>query len=222
MKFYKQVMRTFVDLPSHHSLLIHSLVGCNMHCFGCHNYDEIVAKKHEEFFTEEDMIQQIQLNGYFFDAIIFSGGEFLLEKIEPIINFLNRIRSIFHGLIIINTNGTFPDKMRTLINQKLVDGFHIDMKLPYHLLDINEDKEIFQAIMGIEPTQHFLEKLLTSIEIVIQQNSPYSQIRTVKYPILSDEFFEEIEYYIKTLNQNYHTQVEYRINEFLDISHSKI
>jgi len=219
MKFHKNMIRTFVDLPDRHSILIHSLIGCNMHCYGCHNYDEVVSKKHDDFFSEEDVIQQIIQNGFLFDAIIFSGGEFLLEKMESIINFLERIRTEFYGLVIINTNGTFPEKIKTLIQLKLIDGFHLDMKLPYHLLDINHDKDIFQAIMGYSPTKRRIEELLTSVEIVIKHNSPYSQIRTVKYPILDNEYFQEINYFVQMLNNKYHSQIVYRLNEFLDITH---
>jgi len=218
MKFYKKLIRTFNDLPNHTTLLIHSLAGCNLHCYGCHNYEEIVAKKQHDFFTSENIIEHLKLNGYLFDAVLFSGGEFLIEEINTVSSFLTKIRNIFEGKIVINTNGSFPEKIIILHEQQLVDGFHIDMKLPYHLLNIVDDQEIFKSVIGIKPTQEFIDKLLQSIELVIKYNSPLSQVRTVKYPILDNSFFVEIERFIISLNQKYNSHVPYQLNDFYNIN----
>ncbi|WP_339060168.1 4Fe-4S cluster-binding domain-containing protein [Tepidibacillus marianensis] len=219
MKFYKHFIRSFNDLPDHHALLIHSLVGCNFQCFGCHNYEKLVVKKEfQPYYLSKDIISHLRLNGYFFDTLIFNGGEFLLENINEIIDFLHRVRDEFEGIIIINTNGSFPEKIEQLIKLNLVDGIHIDMKLPYHLLDLNEDQEIYEKILGFKPTKTFIERLISSIHIVIKHNSPYSQIRTVKYPILSDQFFQENKYLVENLNQEYGSNIPYYINEFLDVT----
>lgn len=218
MQFYKKFIRTFNDLPNHHTLLIHSLTGCNFKCLGCHNYDEIVSKKHDDYYTEQDIIEHLELNGFIFDAVIISGGEFLLEKIENISNFLLKIRKVFDGKIIINTNGSFPNKIEYLLENKLVEGFHIDMKLPYHMLDVENDKDIFIDTIGFSPSQHFIDKLLQSINITVSHNSPYSQIRTVEYPHLSNEFFEFIESYVNDLNKKHNSNMQYHLNEFLDVN----
>lgn len=218
MKFYKNFIRTFKDLPNHHSLLIHSLVGCNFRCVGCHNYNELIENKdNQDYFIETDILNHLKLNGYLFDSIIFSGGEFLLEDIFSVSKFLGDIREIFNGTIIINTNGAFPNKINHLLNEKLIDGFHIDMKLPYHLLDIEEDKEIYQLILGVTPTQEYIAKLLSSIELIIKNNSQYSQVRTVKYPMLSQEYFTEIEKYINKLCKKYNSNVPYLLNDYFVI-----
>ncbi len=214
MKFYKNIIRTFNDLPNHSSLLIHSLIGCNLKCFGCHNYSEIVAKKHPNYYTEAEILKQIAQNGFMFDAVIFSGGEFLIEDLKSLERFLNNLRELFSGHIIINTNGTYPEKIEYLLNHKLVSGFHIDMKLPYHLLDPIKDQDIYQAILGVRLNKRLQEKILTSIEIVVKDNSPYSQIRTVKYPLLTNEFFRETQEYLYHLNLSYHSQVPYHLNDF--------
>lgn len=216
MRFYKNFIRSFRDLPNHHSLLIHSLAGCNFKCIGCHNYKELIENKDtQDYFEDSDIIDQLKLNGYLFDAIIFSGGEFLLEDLDSISQLLRDVRRFFNGIIIINTNGAFPNKIAHYLNEQLVDGFHIDMKLPYHLLSVEEDKDIYQTILGIKPTQDFIEKLLLSIEFTIKNNSPYSQVRTVKYPMLSQEYFTEIEKYISKLRRKYSSNVPYRLNDYL-------
>lgn len=218
MKFYKKLTRVFDDLPYHTTLLIHSLVGCPMKCVGCHNYDEIIANTPKDYYTDDDIISHIEQNGFLFDAVMFSGGEFLLEGIDKISNLLLDVREIFEGKIIVNTNGMFPDKIDFLLRNSLVDGIHVDMKLPYHLLDVKEDKDIYRAIMGINPTKQIVDDLLNSIELVIKSDTTLSQVRTVKYPMLSDEFFKETELYVNELKTKYNSNVPYFQNEFMDVN----
>ncbi len=219
MKFYKKLIRVFDDLPNHTSLLVHSLVGCNLKCLGCHNYEDLIENKDiQESITPDELIQHIKMNGFLFDAIIFSGGEFLLEKLDDISNLLIKIRDIFDGKIIVNSNGSFPEKIKFLLDNKLVDGIHLDMKLPYHLLNTKQDAEIYNQIIGLNPSDNLIHKFLQSTEFVIENGSKYSQIRTVKYPLLSEEFFVETQKYINELNLKHHKNVPYFLNDFVDIN----
>ena len=65
-------------------------------------------------------------------------------------------------------------------------------------------------------TQEVSKKVLNTISIVIEQNSPMSQIRTVKYDCLSEEYFDEINSYICQLNEKYNSSVPYKLNDFID------
>ncbi|MDY0395101.1 hypothetical protein RWE15_12555 [Virgibacillus halophilus] len=151
----------------------------------------------------------------FFDAIMFSGGEFLISPLDEICELLQKVRRIFTGKIIITTSGIYQKKIEKVYSGNLTDGVHIDMKLPYHVLDVVEDKQIYQDIMGITPTKKMVDNLLCSVEMVIAHNSILDQVRTVKYPILGDAFFEEIRRYVDELKARYQSNVPYFLNEFL-------
>ena len=214
MKFYRKIIKTSVDLKPYTSLVIHSLEGCNLNCYGCFNKEEIIEKKHEVYLSEKEVLERLELNGFLADAVIFSGGEFLISDIDEIINFLKKVRGIYPGYIIIYTNGTFPEKVEKLIELNLVDGFHVDMKLPFHSKILKT--EDFEKILGLRMTQEVSKKVLNTISIVIEQNSPMSQIRTVKYDCLSEEYFDEINSYICQLNEKYNSSVPYKLNDFID------
>ncbi|MEW9701302.1 radical SAM protein [Paenibacillus sp. SI8] len=214
LKFYTKMVRTFDDLPGYTSLLIHSLAGCNLHCCGCHNYAELVAADHDFFLTSTDIIEQIKKNGYLFDAIIISGGEFLMGNLTEICEFLSLLKTVFAKTIIINTNGTFPEKINALLANDWVDGIHIDMKMPYHCFEQKRDTAIYQTVLGIVPTKELIRNMLESLHTVIKHNSPVSQVRTVKYPVLSGDYFEQIEHYVNFLNRCYNSKVPYQLNEF--------
>ncbi|MFD1361088.1 4Fe-4S cluster-binding domain-containing protein [Lentibacillus salinarum] len=215
MKFYNRFIRTFQDVPEHTTLLIHSLSGCLLHCYGCHNYEEIIARTPREHKTKEDLYLYLKKSGFLFDAVMFSGGEFLIDKLDEITDLLQVVRNVFTGRIVIATCGVYNKKIKHLIDQDLVDGIHVDMKLPYHLLDPVEDQDIFQDVMGIKPNQQLINNLLDSIDTVIAHNSPIDQVRTVKYPILADVFFEEIRKYIETRKNYYNSGVPYFLNQFV-------
>lgn len=215
MKFYQQFIRTFNDLPDHTTLLVHSLSGCPLKCFGCHNYDEIVAHTPKEYKTTDDLMLYLENSGFIFDAIMFSGGEFLIDDIQTICQTLEQTRNAFQGKIIVTTSGMYHSKIKRMYDEDLVDGIHIDMKLPYHALDIKADRQIFQDVMGINPSEKMVQNLLTSIDLVLAHNAPIDQVRTVKYPILDEMFFEEIQRYVDERKMHYKSDVPYFLNEFL-------
>lgn len=214
LAFYPHFIRTFDDLPGYVSLLIHAWNGCNMRCFGCHNYDELIATKPNGHLNAEHVLDRLDGCADLFDAVLFSGGEFLISSASEIERFLEQVRSVFKGKIIIYTNGTYPRKLQRLFARHLVDGVHIDMKLPIHRLDPEVDRDVFEAILGIVPSKRFCRDILQSVEIVIRHNSSLSQVRTVKYPLLSDEYFEHIRAYVTDLKSKYESVVPYFLNPF--------
>jgi len=147
MLFSKNIIRSFVDLPNHTSLIINT-IGCNLHCYKCFNYKALVSDVNEtETCDKMYILSQVKQNGYLSDAIILSGGEFLLNKSSDIAVFLEDLKAYYDGLIIVNTNGCFPEKMRKI--RHLIDGFHTDMKLPYQYIDSEGDAEIIKLTLGV-------------------------------------------------------------------------
>jgi len=215
MKLYNNFIRTFTDLPNHTTLLIHSLSGCPLHCFGCHNYDEIIANTPAEYKTPDDLYDYLQKSGYLFDAIMFSGGEFLINPLDEVRRILEQVRTLFDGKIIVTTSGIYFQKLRSLYEENLVDGVHIDMKLPYHLLDVEADAHIYRDIMGITPSQKLVDQLIASVNAVIEHNSVLDQVRTVKYSLLDDAFFTEIKRFVDNRKKYYKSIVPYFLNEFI-------
>ncbi|MFC3899850.1 4Fe-4S cluster-binding domain-containing protein [Aliicoccus persicus] len=189
--------------------------GCPLKCFGCHNYDEIIANTPKEYKTHEDLYDYLERSGFLFDAVMFSGGEFLINPMDDVRELLLQVRKRFEGVIIVTTSGIYYDKLQTLYDEQLVDGIHIDMKLPYHMLDIKEDAQIYKDIMGITPNEKIVEQLLNSVDAVIAHNSVLDQVRTVLYPLLDDAFFEEIQKYVEAQKLYFDSAVPYFLNNFI-------
>jgi pyruvate-formate lyase-activating enzyme len=214
MKLYNNFIRTFTDLPNHTTLLIHSLSGCPLHCFGCHNYDEIIANTPKEYKTTDDLYDYLKKSGFLFDAVMFSGGEFLINPLNEVRDLLQRVRELFDGKIIVTTSGIYLQKLQALYGENLVDGIHIDMKLPYHVLDVKEDAQIYKDIMGITPSKKLVDQLIASVDAVIEHNSILDQVRTVQYPLLDEVFFTEIRHFVEERKAYHGSIVPYFLNEF--------
>ncbi len=218
IKYYEKIIFSLSEIENHPVLLVHALTGCMFHCYKCFNYEELIEKKHDKFYTIDDVLKTIDRQKNIIDYILFSGGEYLLAPIESLIHDLEQVRMITDRKIIVYTTGYELDKMKELVKRKLIDGFHIDMKLPYHLLT-TDDFDLIKKTMGIHVKDlKLIHKLMESIEFVVQNDKGYSQVRSVKYPFLDESAFIECKSFIDRLNRLYNRNIPYFANRFLDPS----
>lgn len=215
IKYYPKLILTFNEIKNSPSLIIHGLTGCMFHCFHCFNYDELVKTDHPDAYEIEDVISYIQKQENLFENIIFSGGEFLLAPLESLIGDLRQIKAITDKPVIIYTTGIDPVKVKKLFELGLVQGYHTDMKLPYHLLT-DDDYELIKLTLGIRVhSLDVIHKMLESIHFIIENDLGYSQIRSVKYPFLDESAFHECKCYIQKLNDKYNKNIPYYVNRFI-------
>ena len=208
MRFSKNIIRSFVDLPGKTSMIIYS-IGCNLNCYECFVYEALITHP-QNIITEEEIFEHIKKNGFLFDSLIISGGEFLINDMQDIVPFLSSIRAIFDGLMIINTNGTYPEKVETLLKNKLIDGIHLDLKLPPVPI---VEQEVIEAIYGVNIN---LDSVLKTAQEICKNNSPYSQFRTVQYPILGTEYFDLTNQLVDIWNKTYNSNIKWYLNPFID------
>lgn len=98
--------------------------GCPLRCPYCQNHPYL----EEPDLVELDFVkEQIRNSRPFVSAVVFSGGEPLMQKgVVPLAEFAKEI-----GLLVgIHTNGCYPEMAKELVKQKLVDKFFIDIKAP--------------------------------------------------------------------------------------------
>lgn len=220
IRYYANLQLTFAEIKNASALLIHSLGGCIFHCHQCLNYDELIIKKHPHALSIDQVVETIQLDESLLDVIILSGGEYLISPLEEMIHDLKCIREVTNKPIIIYTTGYFLEKMKILVDMKLVDGFHIDMKLPYHLLT-EEDQELIQLTLGKNISIDQIHTMLDAIQFVIQTDQGYSQVRSVKYPFLDSSAFTECSLYISELRAQYHKNTPYEAHPFISLTMTK-
>jgi pyruvate-formate lyase-activating enzyme len=215
IRYYKNLILTLSEIREKPTLLIHALTGCSLRCYQCFNYEELICSPNEYYYVIDDILKYIKRQEDLFDFIVFSGGEYLNAPIDDLKDDLNKIRSVTNKPIIVYTNGTNYEKMVLLSKLNLVDGYHIDMKLPYHLLT-KDDEELVELTLGKKINDlNFFQNILKSIEHVVKSDKGYSQVRSVRYPFMSQSAFEENEIYIQKLNEIYEKEVPFYLNDFL-------
>ncbi len=110
--------------------------GCDFKCPYCQNADLVTFN--DSFLKDLRLVkQEIRKNLEFIDAVLFSGGEACLHA-TPLIELATFAKKL--GLKVgIETNGTKPDTLLSLLKRNLVDFVGLDIKAPF-------EEELFERV----------------------------------------------------------------------------
>lgn len=151
--------------------------GCNFRCPFCHNGSLVLSPDTVDNFDEQEFFNYIEKRKGILDGVCITGGEPLMQK--DIVDFIRKIKSI--GLSVkLDTNGTFPETLKKLIDEGLVD---------YVAMDIKNSKENYALTCGIKNFPQNIEK---SIDILMSGKVPYEFRTTVVKELHSKEDMEAI------------------------------
>jgi len=139
---------TLIDYPGEVACTLF-LFGCNFRCRFCYN-PELVIRGGGKGFSEEEVMEFLVKRKNKLDAVCITGGEPLMTLD---LDFLRKIKSLGYK-IKIDTNGSFPDKLKLIIDEGLVD---------YVAMDIKGAKEDYYSITGIEAPIENIEKSIKLI-----------------------------------------------------------
>ncbi len=113
---------TLIDYPGKIACTIF-LYGCNFKCGFCHNPGLVLKPKGREY-SREEIFEFLKKRKEYLDGICITGGEPLLSLD---LEFLSRIKRLGYS-IKIDTNGSFPEKLKEIIEGELVDFVSMDIK----------------------------------------------------------------------------------------------
>ena len=124
--------------------------GCNFRCPFCHNAG-LVIRKSELSVSEEEVLAYLDKRKKMLDGICITGGEPLLQS--DIAEFIKKVRALGYA-VKLDTNGSFPEKLKTLIDEGLVD---------YVAVDIKNSPEKYEMTAG---AKNILEKVKETVNIL--------------------------------------------------------
>ena len=157
---------------------------CNFRCPFCYNKNLVEGKV--ELIPEEEVLSFLKKRKGLLEGLVVSGGEPLLQ--EDIVDFVEKVKKLDY-LIKIDTNGMFPDKLKELIDKKLIDYIAMDIKAP---------KNKYSILAGVNVT---IKKIEQSIDL-IKNNAPDYEFRTTFVPeLLKKEDIIEIAKWLKGANK---------------------
>ena len=166
---------SLIDYPKKISAVIF-LIGCNFNCPYCHNPELVIS----------NIIEPIDINTIYsflkkrkglLDGVVITGGEPTLHKKLP--EFIKNIKDMGY-LIKLDTNGSNPNMVEELIENKLVDYIAMDIKAPFDEYNNIITKEIN------------IENVKKTFKLLFQNKVDYEFRTTVVSNLLNYESFVKI------------------------------
>ena len=127
---------TLLDFPGHTACTVFT-AGCNLRCPFCHNSELVLPERTPPWLDEEEFFSFLSKRQGILEGVCVTGGEPLLQA--DIDRFLRRIKEMGFA-VKLDTNGCFPQKLRQLVEQGLVD---------YVAMDVKNGRERYGETVGI-------------------------------------------------------------------------
>ena len=100
--------------------------GCNFRCPWCHNAGLVLPGQFPaEGPDPEETLSFLEKRRGVLDGVCITGGEPLLHPELP--GFIRRLKALGYR-VKLDTNGSFPDRLKQLVGEKLVDYVAMDIK----------------------------------------------------------------------------------------------
>ena len=115
---------TLLDYPGYLACTVF-FGGCNFRCPYCHNCDLIVGLNDIKPYTKDDIFDHLHKRRNVLDGVVISGGEPTLNRDLP--DFIRQIKLLGYK-VKLDTNGTNPDMLRSLVKDRFVDYVAMDIK----------------------------------------------------------------------------------------------
>ena len=183
MKIHGFQKMTLLDYPGKVACTIFT-AGCNLRCPFCHNAPLVTKIDNSSVYDENDILSFLSKRKGIIDGVCITGGEPLMQI--DIAGFIKKIKNL--GLLVkVDTNGSFPDKLYDLIENKLVD---------YVAVDIKNCKEKYQITTGIK--DYDISKIEKTVDILKNSNIDYEFRTTVVKEFHTVEDIEKISKWISS------------------------
>lgn len=164
---------TLLDFPGHVACTVF-LQGCNFRCPFCHNTSLIMGT---DGMSEDEILRFLNTRQGLLDGVAITGGEPLLSKELP--DFLRKIKALGYKTKV-DTNGSFPETLRRLIDENLVD---------YVAMDVKNSPEKYAETAGADG---MLDAVRRSVGILMNGAVPYEFRTTVVDELHEPSDFEAI------------------------------
>lgn len=128
---------TLLDYPGKCAATLFT-AGCNLRCPFCHNAPLVTRINLADEIDVQEILDYLKKRGGVLDGVCITGGEPLLS--DEVFELMRKIREL--GFMIkLDTNGTFPERLRRAVFGGLVDTVAMDIK---------NSKERYAETVGVD------------------------------------------------------------------------
>ncbi len=114
---------TLLDFPGKTACTVF-LNGCNLRCPFCHNF-ALAKGLAEPLMDQQELLRFLQSRQGLLDGVCFTGGEPLMQPELP--QLIRRVKELGYA-VKLDTNGCFPDRLKELVEEGLLDYVAMDVK----------------------------------------------------------------------------------------------
>lgn len=164
MKLHGFQKMTLLDYPGKVACTVFT-GGCNFRCPFCHNALLVNQLDEAEEYSEEEIIEYLKKRKGLLDGVAVTGGEPLLT--DDAIEFIKKIKAEGYP-VKLDSNGSFPERLKLLIDEGLVD---------YVAMDIKNSKELYAETAGIKNLD--ISKIEQSVSLLLEGKVDYEFRTTV-------------------------------------------
>lgn len=158
---------TLIDYPSKVAATVF-LSGCNFRCPWCYSSELVLPEKikNQPVISKKYFFEFLKKRKGLLDGIVLCGGEPTLNKELP--DFIKKIKRLGF-LVKLDTNGSNPEILKQLIDNKQIDYVAMDIKLPK-----NRYSEVIFGDIGIKNIERSVK--------ILKQNKIDFEFRTTVVP----------------------------------------
>jgi len=169
---------SLIDFPETIACILFTQ-GCNFRCPYCHNPDLVASLQKEagNFYDENKILEFLEKRRDFLEGLVITGGEPTLQK--DLMLFCRRVKDMGYKLKL-DSNGTRPEVLARLLEDRLVDFISMDIKTSlknYHL---------------VIPGKFNVKKILESTRLLMEKAPAYEFRTTCTRPFVSKEIMKDI------------------------------
>lgn len=169
---------SLIDFPGTIACIVFTQ-GCNFTCSYCHNPDLVAGpgKRAGDLYDEDGIFDFLEKRKRYIEGVVITGGEPSLQK--DLMLFCKRVKDMGYKLKL-DSNGSSPQVLANLLEDKLVDFFSMDIKTSlenYHL---------------VAPGKFNAKKIYESARLLMEKAPAYEFRTTCTRPFVSKEIMEDI------------------------------
>ncbi len=164
MRFHGFQKMTLLDFPGKVACTLFT-GGCNYRCPFCHNALLVTQIEDAGAYTDDEILTFLNKRIGLLDGVAITGGEPLLQPDLP--EFIRRVKALGYA-VKLDTNGSFPDRLQALLEEKLID---------YVAMDIKNSKEKYAQTIGL--AEYDTSAVEQSVEILKSSGIDYEFRTTV-------------------------------------------
>lgn len=177
LRFFGLQKLTLLDYPGKMACTMFT-GGCNFRCPFCHNADLVFLPENTVEIPDEDIMHFLKRRNTILEGVCISGGEPLLHP--DLEHYLRMIKDLGYK-VKLDTNGSFPKRLKHLIEEGLID---------YVAMDVKNAPSRYGETIGIKNVD--LSNIKESIAYLMEEKIPYEFRCTIVKEFHDEESMEEL------------------------------